>query len=63
MRGAAESGKYVQRLVRMIGEKEKLIDQLRMAERIRVSGGRRGVDGGSSMEEERLHAELEAARG
>ncbi len=29
--GVGESGKFVQRLVRMIGEKEKLIDQLRMS--------------------------------
>lgn len=59
----ADSAKYIQRLVRVISEKEKIIDQLKKEGRQAVKEEPQKSDLVSSMTEERLKSQLSEMNG
>ncbi len=59
----ADSAKYIQRLVRVISEKEKIIDQLKKEGRQAVKEEPQKIALVSSMTEERLNSPLSEMNG
>lgn len=59
MSNLADMGKYIQRLVRVISEKEKIIDHLKKEAKDRIGGQEEGQMNRNSITEVRLRKQLD----
>ncbi len=59
MSNLADMGKYIQRLVRVISEKEKIIDHLKKEAKERIGGQEEGQMNRNSITEVRLRKQLD----